>query len=456
MSQVASISLGLIARDSAATIGACLDSVRPFVQHIIVGVDETTTDETANVAQEHGADLVTPIVVSEWHECPQHGRVLAQHFAKARNQVLALQDKTCDFLMWLDSDDVLENGAELAPLLAGMPADSCGLWLPYVYGHVNGVANTLFDRERILRSSVGWEWRHRVHETVSPLTEPARWIRSDAVRIVHQASGHKTESSATRNLRLLEIDLEEDGEQPRTVFYIANSHFALNDMPAAIHWYERLTAFGKEANPYELWQSYVYLSLAYERIGDLDGATQAAFGAIDVAPYHPEPMFRLASVYQQTGDFDKCQYWTEQGRKAKKPPFFVFANPLDYSYNNRMVLADAYAAQGLIPAARRELEAANAVLPTEKIGEAIGKYRAIESAAEAESTPAYLSSALKHVCSLLKGMVEEPVEEAVDDGTGITPEEEMSLKAEMDELKSARKALGQTLLSVAGVRMGMN
>ena len=82
--------------------------------------------------------------------------------------------------------------------------------------------------------------------------------------------------------------------------------------------------------------------------------------------------------------------------------------------------------------------------------------KAIESAAEAESTPAYLSSALKHVCSLLKGMVEEPVEEAVDDGTGITPEEEMSLKAEMDELKSARKALGQTLLSVAGVRMGMN
>ena len=78
-----SLGFALIARDAGKHIGACLDSIRPISKQIIVCVDELSEDDTENVALEHGADGVFPIKISEWHECPQHGRVLTKHFARA-------------------------------------------------------------------------------------------------------------------------------------------------------------------------------------------------------------------------------------------------------------------------------------------------------------------------------------------------------------------------------------
>lgn len=391
----ASVGVALIAKNAAKTLGPCLDSIRPYVKQIVVGVDETTEDKTTKVAKKHGADVVVPIKVSDWHECEYHGRVLAQHFAQARNQSFAHLDPSLDFWMWLDSDDVLVGGEELAEMCAGVPEECCGVWLPYHYSTVgeNRETNTLFDRERLLRPRLGWKWEYRVHEVVTPQTEGVRWIRSNAVKIYHQPNGHKTESSASRNLLLLEIDLEENPNDSRATFYMGNQYFAMGQWAQAVEWYERLCS-GLGKNPYELWQAYVYLSMAYERLGDLDGALKAAYGAIDVRPEHPEPYFRLASVYLLSGEFDKVLYWTQEGRKRKAPPFFVFKNPLDYTYNSRMALADALAQMGQVVEARQELEAAYAVIQDERVGAAIEKYKAMEANAQIASSYVALAAPL--------------------------------------------------------------
>jgi len=113
----ASVGLAMIARDAEHTLGACLDSVRPWIQQIVCCVDELTTDATADVARAHGADVVVPIKVSDWHECEQHGRVLAQHFGQARNESFTYLDASLDAYLWIDADDILDGGEHLAEVL---------------------------------------------------------------------------------------------------------------------------------------------------------------------------------------------------------------------------------------------------------------------------------------------------------------------------------------------------
>lgn len=376
--QRAPIGLAMICKNGEQTLPACLKSIRPFVEQIVVCVDELTTDKTTKIARKHGADIVAPIKVSDWHECEQHGRVLAQHFGRARNESFTYLDKGLPYWLWLDADDFVQGGEHLLDLCTTLPEEAVGVWLSYLYATVNNYAEatTVFDRERILRSSVGWRWDYRVHEVVIPDREHPKWHVDQRIRVVHQEGVHKTEASTTRNQLLLEIDWEEKPDDQRTAFYMANGFFAADKLPEAAHWYEVTTRIG--TNPWELWQSYCYLSITYRRLGDLDQATQAAFCAIDAIPDYREGYYRLAEVYLAAGQFQKAIDWTTVGLEKHDPPRFVFVNPLDTKVNARVILSDAHAQLGHVAEARRQMEMAHAVASTEPMREAIAKYARME------------------------------------------------------------------------------
>lgn len=384
----ASIGVALMARDAAETLPKCLDSLRPFVQQIVVGVDVTTTDKTAKVAKKHGADIVFPLTVSEEHTCPRHGTIQAQHFARARQATWAKLDPSLDFHLWIDADDILKGGEKLLGLTQRILASpAIGAWFSYHYATLKdgAVTNTLFHRERLCRTHrpdgvpIVWEWQQRVHEVIAPKNVPQpQWLINDqeCPEVFHQEGRHSSHNSSTRNLTLLEIDLEENPNDHRAMFYMGNQMFALGRWAEAIYWFERLGQVGK--NHYELWQAWTYASIAYERLGDLNGATQAAYAAMDVEPKHPEPYQRLASIALLAGEFEKCLYWTTQARTKEEPPFFVFKNPLDYSFNIRMPAADALAALGRVPEARAELEEAYKAMPDERVATSIAHYQGLE------------------------------------------------------------------------------
>ncbi len=384
----ASVGVGLMARDAAETLGKCLDSLSPFVSQIVVGVDVTTTDATRQVALDHGA-IVFDLTVSEDHTCPQHGTVMAQHFAKARNEVWRRLNPDFDFHMWIDADDILKGGEKLAGVCEKIKAGpSIGCWMNYHYATLNDgkATNTLFARERLCRvrmpdgTPIDWQWQHRVHEVIAPknVAQPQWVIDLAAVpEVYHQEGRHSSHASSTRNLLLLEIDLEENPNDHRAMFYLGNQYYALGKWPEAIFWYERLASLG--SNHYELWQSWCYASLAYERMGNLDGATGAAFRAIDIEPQHPEPYLRLSAIASLAGEHEKCIYWKKEADRKIEPPFFVFKNPLDYTYNARMPLADSLAALGRVSEAKAELEQAYQAMPNESVGQAIRHYQTLET-----------------------------------------------------------------------------
>ena len=89
------IGLSMIVKNAADTIAPCLESVRGFVDQIVIA-DTGCTDNTCDIAREFGAIIVS----SPWEN----------HYAKARNA--ALQPVTTDWVLVLDADEELDREAK--------------------------------------------------------------------------------------------------------------------------------------------------------------------------------------------------------------------------------------------------------------------------------------------------------------------------------------------------------
>mgnify|MGYP001599359338 CR=1 FL=1 len=361
----ASVAVAIIARNAEKTMDACLRSLLPFVQQVVVCVDQTTTDETARVAFRAGAKVVLNHQVSWEHECPEHGKVMVQDFARTRQKSFEYLRKDVDWWGWIDADDVFDNGHRLSEFLSGLGDEVDGVWLPYDYSTVApGAVSTRFTRERFLRVRPGldWEWIHRVHEVITPKGRPMEsltWALTSDMRMIHQSAGHDTIGSARRNILILEIELEKNPNDQWALFYLGNSLFAVGEWVAAIQAFEAST---NNDNVYQVWQTLVYLSMAYEKLGALNEARGAALRAADLIPQHAEPYYRLAALNMIQGDVGRCEWWTKLGDHCTPPPHFVFQNPMDREYNARVTLGQAYANTNQISKARKELERAKAVV----------------------------------------------------------------------------------------------
>lgn len=424
----APLGFALIAYNAAATLPRTLASIRPFVEQIVVAVDERTTDKTAKVAKRCGADKVVPVKVSDYHECAMHGRVLVQHFAEARNESFRHLDPALDFHGWVDADDEILGGEHFAALCERCPPESAGLWMKYIYAHNKGpngeiIPNTEFYRERVFRTHlagqrIDWHWQHRVHEVCVARGIDAKWTLNDDIVWVHQHGAHKTEASAPRNDLCLEVEYEEDPDGARTIFYLGNSKFAQQRWDEAVAWYERLLAL-EDKNTYQNWQGATYLSKAYMQLGDVPSATAAAFRALDVMPNHPEPYFDLAQCYAIQGDDDKVAFWTNLARVAMaknakgepaageatlvhRPPFFVFVNPMDYTFNSRMPIAEAHIRGGRISAALEELESAYRAMPDGRVGQRILDLRQTEARMHAANAFVQMAAVVKDPDTILR------------------------------------------------------
>jgi len=86
------ITLALIAKDEEKNINRLLDSVDSCFDEIVL-VDTGSKDKTKEIANQRGCKIYD----FEW----------VDSFCKARN--FAFSKATCDYIMWLDLDDVLDN-----------------------------------------------------------------------------------------------------------------------------------------------------------------------------------------------------------------------------------------------------------------------------------------------------------------------------------------------------------
>lgn len=194
------ITLAIIAGNVERYIARFLDSFMPLAAETVVvrAIGSQKPDNTLFIARERGA-YVHQIDDDTWPH--------VRDFAEARNA--AFQRANQPWILWADTDDVLDEGSADA-IRAAMEAHPEADGFAFDY-HVpeDGLR---VEKVRIVSNNGTWAWRYRVHEELyfMPQDRAPVIIRIDGAGITHLPSGTR-EKNDQRNLRLLQ-KMRDDGE----------------------------------------------------------------------------------------------------------------------------------------------------------------------------------------------------------------------------------------------------
>jgi tetratricopeptide (TPR) repeat protein len=209
------LALVMIARDEARCISRALESVRPFVERMIV-LDTGSTDATPKIARALGAE----VFAFDW----------CDDFSAARNASLDLSDAAWNLM--LDADEWIEAGAEAALGASALPAhggDFLGcVRLDSVIDQSGAAGLARSWLPRLLPRGVRYEGR--IHE------QPTGVARQRRLPLVLGHDGFTPENlnrKGDRNEALLMQALQADPDDAYLWYQLAKEHQARQRAPQA-------------------------------------------------------------------------------------------------------------------------------------------------------------------------------------------------------------------------------
>lgn len=201
------VSVCMIVKDAESSIRATLESVIDNVDEVVIGIDETTTDETEEVVNNY---------LNKFIEC---GAVTADvfkiqsplsiGFCEARNQVV--REASCQWIFWLDADETLVHGNELSKYLRNNQYSGYAVALRHFTMEPAGLMRTDLPT-KLFRNNIGIKFFGMVHEHPEiNLNEGLGYVgRSNDIELSHFAyiTEEVRRSRFVRNYGLMKRDRE--------------------------------------------------------------------------------------------------------------------------------------------------------------------------------------------------------------------------------------------------------
>ena len=283
----------LIVRDNAGTIRACLESLRPWVDELVV-VDTGSTDETPRLAAELGARVFHFTWVDD--------------FSAARNE--SVRHARGEWAFWMDSDDVIDpaNGRAIRELALGPHPDN-------VFGYVVRVHCTgpdpaatedvtVVDHVKLFRNRPDLRFEHRIHEQIIPAIRRAGGeVAWTDLFVVHAGYDHSPVGQARkkeRDLRILHSELVEMPGHPFTLFNLGMTYADVGEPGRAVGYLEESL---RNSVPGDSQRRKAYSLLAFCRsaLGDGRGALATCEEGLAECPEDIELRFRQGVYLHATG-----------------------------------------------------------------------------------------------------------------------------------------------------------
>jgi tetratricopeptide (TPR) repeat protein len=308
------ISLVMIVKNEEKFLEGCLESVRDWVDEIVI-VDTGSTDRTQEIAQQFGAK------VSRFEWCDD--------FSAARNY--SLDQATGDWALWLDADERLtaESGRAMRALIAGAPASIGGYMVSIKnFMRKDELADVSWHRAcRLFRNHPEIRFTGRIHEQNARSIEQAGYqLSSSPLCIEHY--GYIGEIMLERDkharfLRMLTREVEENPDSTFRSFHqfnLGNAYYTMQDYENAVRWFaeaDRDPDIGQEyvAVLYTEWASALYF------LGRQEEALRVCDRAESFGISHPGLEFARGHARLQMKQLDEAEAHflraLEQGQSAE-------------------------------------------------------------------------------------------------------------------------------------------
>ena len=299
------ICLSMIVKNESALITECLDSVRPWISSFVV-CDTGSTDNTVEQVENWGRAHNIPGLV----ESIDFG-----NFSQARNQALEKARQSpydFDFMLLIDADMRLVSNSstprELDPAVDAYLLEQRSSGLDYW-------------NLRLLHRKAQAEYQGSTHE--------ALWVDGKTEHLhgawmVDLACGANRPEKLGRDLTLLHQDLENDPQNARAAFYLAQTYKDSGDWSSALRYYRlrcRLHGWDQET-----WYATYMMGYCLLMLGRHQQAVQTLLQAYSLRPERTEPLYWLARHHREQGQYELAWLYVRNGLEKPCPagqPLFL-------------------------------------------------------------------------------------------------------------------------------------
>lgn len=299
-----------------------VNSVQPYVQDVFI----TTGDKEDSKVKTY----------CERNKLFYSHRDWTDDFSAQRNFNFAQAEAhdEYDFILWIDSDDLLVGGQNLQKIATDAKTNHVDIvFFSYWYGcEFDGEpSETTFKevqiehmRERLIRPGTN-VWKSRLHETPVPVQgyEP-RYSKypydpkERPIAVMHTSTDTTLGDKMMRNKKILELQLDEErnaGEaDPRTLLYLMKIYSEIGTKELC----EKSIWMGDEYLKKSGWDQergvcYEQMGIAYGKMGDDANAARVLHLAISEHPYQVLFYIRLAQAYFNLKKYGQCEHWMKLG-----------------------------------------------------------------------------------------------------------------------------------------------
>lgn len=307
---MSTVSLQMIVNDEYEAVAELIGQALNYFDEINITVShKPTANKLKKVAQTFFTgkfDNLPTINIKyrEWND----------RFDEARNANLKLS--TTDYFFWLDADDSFDFSTipRLVQLADENNIDE--IFLPYNYAQDEfGNCVTTHKRERLLRRSVGFEWRGWVHETCITDKKHISHVL-DSPTVVHNTSPEHAKESGERNHAILAKAYAET-EDPRYLMYLGSSLFSLKQYEKSI---ALLLDFLKVSGSKEdVHRSLCFISEAAYHLDNFELAVEYATKAAVLMPETPMAYWLLAQYEADSKNWHEALEWVKVSMSKPDP-----------------------------------------------------------------------------------------------------------------------------------------
>lgn len=230
------VSVATIAKDEGKYIGRLIESCQPFAHEIVIGIDDTTTDNTREVCEQWAKKSKCPVIIYDY--------TWEKNFSKARNQGVDLC--TGDWIQCLDAHEYIEKKSAETFLdsVRRLPAN-IKLVSGMLYNEIdaNNIPCTFFFSPKMFRNNLGIYWENRVHNAIKSV-DSSEALAVREMTIIHSRDQEDEQKRHVQRKEMnedgLKTDLAEKGNKdPRSQFYLAQHHYEMKEIDNAVSTYKQ-------------------------------------------------------------------------------------------------------------------------------------------------------------------------------------------------------------------------
>lgn len=334
MNKLALVMIVKASDDEGDLLRNCLANISQYVDGIFININHKKGIKPSEHTEGVARSFATKVIKTEWHD----------NFAEARNRILAEVPDEYTHVLWLDTDDTVEHPEKIKQLIEKTEADA--IYADYLYEtDESGNPLTIHAVARVFKNNGAQEWKGRIHETIVEKRGIPR-VGTKDFRVIHHSNPERRLQSTKRNIRLLEIDLKEQGNKldPRTIYYLGCSYIDIGEVEKAkgyLNTYLEMSGWDQERAA-----AHVKLGRVYLNEGDRFAAKRHFVMAIGEDPMSADPRVELGSLELEIKQYHKARKWLESVLEIKENLTTLERNPMNYTFRTYLLLADVYLGLG--------------------------------------------------------------------------------------------------------------